>query len=41
MTILYYALIFLPTILLFVGGLLTVFKAGEGDKISNYKYIVE
>ena len=39
MTILYYTLIFLPTILLFVGGLLTVFKAGERDKISNYRYV--
>lgn len=39
MTILYYTLIFLPTILLFVGGLLTVFKVGEGQNISNYGYV--
>ena len=39
MTILYYALIFIPSISLFIGGLLTVFKAGEGQNISNYGYV--
>lgn len=38
MTILYYALIFIPSIILFVGGLLTVIKAGEGEKLSQYGY---
>ena len=39
MTILYYALIFIPAISLFIGGLLTVFKVGEGQNISNYGYV--
>lgn len=38
MTIIYYALIFIPAISLFIGGLLTVFKAGEGEKLSQYGY---